>query len=134
MHKPRPNWSDDQKACIECLSTVFGGRHHLSGLKEWGTGVSVLHYGDLSTYDGSGLTMLVLQAHRDAVRIEVAQGGPGSVRIIAHKRRHDGATDGRLPLRMHQRHPSIHDLARMAVPPKRVEPNIFRKIWNFIIE
>jgi len=99
----------DQQYCIDGLAQVFGGHHHLTGVKEFGDGVCISHYGDLSTYDFNHLTQLVLMAHARFIRVEVMQGGPRSVKIAAWKRqpRQDGD-------RQHQRHPGIEELIEEA--------------------
>lgn len=97
----------DQESCIETLSEWVCGRHHLPKVKEFGTGVCINYSGDLSTFDFDRLTRLVLLAHRDAVRIEIASSGPRLVRIIAHKRRHGDRNE----MKMHEWHPSLSDLA-----------------------
>ena len=96
-------FTPDQEACRAMLSEWVGGDHHLPKVHEFGTGVCINFYGDLSTYDFNRLTRLVLLAHRDAVRVEIASSGPRMVRIIAHKRSHGGD-------RVHNRHPSLADL------------------------
>ena len=87
------------------LAEWVGGYHRLPKVKEWGSGVCVNFYGDLSTYDWNRLTTLVLLAHRDFVRIEIASSGPRMVRVIAHRRgpKKDGDA-------VHERHPSLDDL------------------------
>jgi hypothetical protein len=62
------------------------GFHHLPMPKPWGLGVRVHWTGDLSTWDFDCLTRLVLLAHKHCVRIEIGQGGPRGVAIMAHRR------------------------------------------------
>jgi len=97
--------SEDQEYCICMLSEWAGGRHHLPKVYAWGVGVCINHHGDLSTFDYNRLTRLVLLAHRDAVRIEIASSGPRRVKIIAHRRKHGEG------LSMFERHPCLADLA-----------------------
>lgn len=97
--------TDDQQFCADMLAEWVGGYHHLPKLREFGTGVCINFYGDLSTYDWNRLTQLVLLAHRDFIRIEVASSGPRMVKIIAHRR--SPRVDGD---RQHNRHPSLADL------------------------
>lgn len=100
--------TDDQQFCIGVLSEFAGGDHHLPKIEDWGHGVAINHSGDLSTHDFDGLTRLVLLAHKHAVRIEISFSGPGRVKIIAHRRKHQG--DGER-LGQSVRHPSLADLA-----------------------
>jgi len=97
-------FTDAQKSCYEMLSEWAGGDHHLPHVHVFGTGVCINFLGDLSTFDWNRLTRLVLLAHRDAVRIEMASSGPRMVKIIAHQRAHK--PDGRI----YERHPSLTDL------------------------
>lgn len=87
------------------LAEWVGGKHHLPKVHEFGTGICINHYGDLSTYDWNRLTRLVLLAHRDFVRIEIASSGPRMVKIIAHRRKPKEDKDSQW-----QRHPSLGDL------------------------
>lgn len=105
---PKSQWTLAQTACIETLTRWVGGSHHLPRVHEFGTGVCINHSGDLSTFDFDRLTTLVLYAHRDAVRIEIASSGPRRVKIIAHKRRHKQNPEERP--RMHEYHPTLADL------------------------
>lgn len=105
--QPKPQFTDDQRYCVDLLAYVFGGHHHLTEVKEWGTGVAINHSGDLSTFDFNLMTLLVIEAHARAVRIGITSSGPRMVRIIAHRRRHG---DGRFS----ERHPGLDDLIRMA--------------------
>lgn len=103
--KTKTTLSEDQIYCKRSLAEWAGGEHHLPDVKQFGTGICINFYGDLSTYDWNRLTMLVLIAHRDFIRIEIASSGPRMVRIIAHKRAPKADGD-----RQHQRHPSLNDL------------------------
>lgn len=103
--KKEPPFSEDQLFCKSMLSEWVCGDHHLPHVHHFGTGICINFYGDLSTYDGSRLTTLVLLAHRDFVRVEIASSGPRRVRVIAHRRKPQEAGD-----RIHQRHPSLDDL------------------------
>lgn len=93
----------DQTYCVQMLEEWAGGAHHLPKVHEFGTGVCINYFGDLSTFDYDRLTSLVLLAHRDAVRVEISHSGPRRVRIICHRRRHGEG-------RMCERHPSLQDL------------------------
>ena len=100
--------TDDQQFCIAMLEEWACGAHHLPRVHEFGAGVCINFHGDLSTFDGERLTRLVLLAHRDAVRIEIANGGPCAVKIIAHRRKppFEGA-------RYWQKHPTLADLSEL---------------------
>ena len=98
--------TEDQSYCTATLAEWALGAHHLPTVHEFGAGVCINWHGDLSTHDFDRLTRLVLLAHRDAVRIEIASSGPGMVRIIAHRR-----TPGRYPLPQSVRHPTLDELA-----------------------
>lgn len=100
-------FSADQKACHEMLSEWAGGDHHLPTVHQFGDGVCINYHGDISTYDWNRLTRLVLLAHRDAVRIEIASSGPRLVKIIAHKR--EAPKDGD---KQWMRHPTLSDLIK----------------------
>lgn len=96
--------TEDQNYCEEMLALWCGGHHHLPKVYPFGSGICINFRGDLSTYDFARLTHLVLLAHKKAVRIEIASSGPGMVKIIAHRRKHDET------LGVSQRHPSLFDL------------------------
>lgn len=108
------NFSPDQQTCIEVLSEVFGGRHHLPRIHENGTGIAINISRDLTTYDGNLLTELVLAAHKYAVRIGVESSGPGMVKITAYKRKHGKKQD----LKFWEYHPDLDDLAAMCITNK----------------
>jgi len=97
-------WTENQKYCIEALARWALGRHHLPKVYDFGTGVCVNWYGDLSTFDMDRLTRLVIIAHAYAIRIEIGSSGPRMVRIIAHRRIHDPSAD------IYNRHPDLNDL------------------------
>ena len=106
----------DQAYCTETLAEWALGRHHLPRVYEFGAGVCINWYGDLSTHDFDRLTRLVLLAHRDAVRIEIASSGPRMVRIIAHRR--TPGRSGTMPQSV--RHPTLDELAeRISVTAAR---------------
>jgi len=98
---------------VDFFSALYGGKHHIPGarygdaknVKVWGTGWSVSHYGDLSTYDFDMLTRLVLLAHDRCVRACIRQGGPGGVKVCISARDREGGFS--------ERHPTIEEaLAR----------------------
>lgn len=85
------------------FSEFYYGEHHFPGkVKPWGEGWTINHYGELSSYDFSGLTRLVLMAHRDAIRVEVSSSNPNHLRISLHKRERGGD-------HMWERHPTIEE-------------------------
>lgn len=104
MKRPSPQFTEDQKYCIEVLALWTHGHHHLPVVHPFGDGVYINGSGDLSTFDFDKLTYLVLLAHRYAVRIEIAPSGPGLVRVIAHRR----GPDQSLPIS--RRHPGLSQL------------------------
>lgn len=106
--KTKPVFSADQIYCKNMLSEWVGGDHHLPDVKEFGTGICINFYGDLSTYDWNRLTTLVLLAHRDFVRIEIASSSPRMVKVIAHRRKPRVEGD-----KQWERHPSLDDLIGM---------------------
>ena len=107
MSRNKQNLTEDQRYCVDMLADWALGEHHLPKVHVFGVGVCINHYGDLSTCDFDKLTRLVLLAHRDAVRIEIASSGPRMVKIIAHRRKHGEASD----LRFCDRHPNLKDLS-----------------------
>lgn len=96
----------DQDYCIKALSMWVGGDHHLPKVYECGCGVAINFSGDLSTFDMNRLTQLVLIAHRYCIRIEIAAGGPGRVKVIAHRRDPESTS-------LYKRHPNIGELITM---------------------
>lgn len=86
---------------VDFFSEFYRGKHHIpeSGIKEWGYGWFVSHYGTLSTFDFDALTRLVFMAHDKCIRVEVGASGPRRVKIMIHKRRREGD--------MMERHPTI---------------------------
>lgn len=109
MKKKTEHLDDNQQYCKDTLSEWADGDHHLPDVKAFGSGIAINFYGDLSTYDFNRLTRLVLLAHRDFIRIEIASSGPRMVKIIAHRRRPREDGD-----RQYQRHPSLDDLIEEA--------------------
>ena len=104
----RKSCTPDQLFCVNLLSEWAHGDHHLPNkIHTCGQGVSINHYGDLSTWDFDRLTALVVLAHKYAVRIEIGSSGPNMVRIKAHRRTHyDGV--GEKCICKH--HPTLDDL------------------------
>lgn len=102
-----------REQAVAFFSTLYGGKHHIPGarygdaknVKPWGSGWSVSHHGDLSTYDFDLLTRLVLLAHERCVRACIGPGWPGGVKIGISAREREGG--------MSERHPTIEEaLAR----------------------
>jgi hypothetical protein len=103
--------TEDQQFCKDMLSEWVGGDHHLPKVHGFEKGICINFCGDLSTHDGDRLTRLVLLAHRDAVRIEIASSGPRRVKIIAHRRKHGT----RETLKFWEFHPTLTDLSASAL-------------------
>lgn len=101
----RKEWmTNDQWFCCEFLAEYFFGWHHVpSKIKEHGSGIEVnFQPHRMATYDFNGMTRLVLMAHAECVRADIAGSGPQLIKLILHKR----------PLRsgsMWERHPNIQD-------------------------
>ncbi len=89
------------------FSRLYNGAHHIprSGLKPFGEGWSVNHYGDLSTYDFNTLTTLVFLAHDMCMRATVMQSGPNMVKICVWKR--ERGVRGKMS--MTRRHPTLDE-------------------------
>ena len=77
------------------FSDLYRGEHHIPGdVKKYGLGFSVLHIGDLSTYDWDTLTRLVFLAHDYGYRAEI-QPAMRYVRISIWRRDRSGSmTEG----------------------------------------
>ncbi len=104
----RKQCNSDQSRCLDALSEVFGGDHHLpQQVHKYGFGIAVNHYGSISTHDFDQLTRLVLAAHKYAIRIEIASSGPGMIKIIAHCRKHLEEGEERC---CWKHHPTVGDL------------------------
>ena len=94
--------TEDQEYCRKALSFWVGGDHHLPNVYEWGDGICINMSSDLSTYDWTRLTQLVLIAHRYRIRIQIGSSGPRMIRIIAHRRQERG--------HLFERHPGLSEL------------------------
>lgn len=95
--------TDDQFECLEMLSDLCGGMHHVGGtVKPCGRGILInLSYGfSAATVDFNGLTKAVLMAHQRCIRFEICPSGPRMLQLRFHKRHQ---RDGDLCLR----HPTI---------------------------
>lgn len=111
--------NDNQQYCINMLSEWVGGPHHLPKVHEFGTGVAINYYGDLSTFDFDRLTRLVILAHQKLIRVEIASSGPGMVKIICHRRRETGPTS--------KRHATLDDLICKAESALLVEAKLLER-------
>ena len=106
MKKQVQKLSEDQERCRRFLSEWVCGDHHLPKVHLFGTGICISFSQDLSTHDFNRLTMLVILAHKYAIRIEIASSGPRMVKIIAHARKHGE----RKSMIYSEWHPSLADL------------------------
>ena len=81
------------------FAELYFGKHHIpkGGIKPWGEGWCVNHYGDLSTFDFDGLTRLVFLAHDCCFRVSVMNSGPSMVKIAIWKRKREGSITTRHP-------------------------------------
>jgi len=85
------------------FSEFYYGEHHFPGkIKTYGQGWAINHYGQLSSYDFSGLTRLCLMAHRDAIRVEISSSNPNHLKIALHKRNRGKGN-------MWEKHPTIEE-------------------------
>lgn len=114
-YSDRAEWmTDDQWRCAELIAEVFGGFHHLNAFKDCANGVRViLHQNDLSTWDWSHLTHLVVLAHLRSIRVSIGTAGM-RLEVRAHPR--DPAATS-----MMLRHPGLREaIARFA--PEEATP------------
>lgn len=82
--------TDEQRRCWDALTWAFKGAHHFDGpVYAHGQGVRTTAHGGASTFDDDLLTRLVVVAHIDAVRIEIVNGGPSRLGVMAHPRKRD---------------------------------------------
>ena len=104
-----------KEEALSFFSELYFGAHHIPGrgIKEYGPGWCVNHYGDLSTFDFDKLTRLVFLAHDRCMRVEIGSSGPNMVKIIIHKRTREGS--------MSQRHPTLEQAFELW-REKRSEP------------
>ncbi len=88
----------------DLLGFLYMGLYHLDGVEkhDWSQdyriAVTIGKY-DLSTYDNDRLTVLVLLAHRMAIRVAIESASPWRLRLIFSNRRREG--------KWHERHPDI---------------------------
>lgn len=90
-----------QAKAVDVLCCGFGspwnapwGWHNVNW--NFGRGISVCAHATPSTYDFDYLTRLVIAAHEECVRVEIAPAGPSYLRLILHPRERDGG-----PMRSH---------------------------------
>ena len=99
----REQMTDDQAACFDLLAKVFHGEHNVPPVRSFGKGIKChVHSGQLATFDFDYLTRLVVLGHDQCIRVEVCQGGPGTVGVVLFKRH---TREGR----MTERHPTMED-------------------------
>lgn len=73
------------------LASTFGGMHHVFSLKKFNEGSprefwTIVHSGDLATFDFDYLTALVVFAHDYGVRVSIQNGGPRALKVLLHAR------------------------------------------------
>lgn len=91
-----------QQRAEAMLARVFGGMHHVHGLKKvqpdryW----TCLHQGGAASFDFSILTRLVLGAHEYCLRVEITGGGPNRLKIHVSNRNRSADNS-------YERHPKI---------------------------
>lgn len=104
--------NEGQTRCLDTLCSIERAHNlapYLMGetneekfvFNQW-SGLSVKFGGLISTFDDDKLTRLVLAAHENAVRVEIAPHGPTSFQIALSPRERKGS--------MFERHPSIEDV------------------------
>ena len=110
----RAEATPEQIRCWDCLSSVVGGDHHLGKVRPNANGIEISLWGEIATFDDgtsrtSGMiAVLCLAAHRDGIRIGIASGGIGRLKITAHPRRHGTGQQWEV-------HPSLEDLAAKCI-------------------
>lgn len=93
----------------DILGIVWRGIYHIDQ-KDLGAGnwtdpyfVTVRIYGDLSTYDFSRLTELVVLCHDGAIRLDISPRGMRHLELMFHQREREGSPS--------QRHPTLEQAA-----------------------
>ena len=109
--------SDNQARCLDTLVTavdrIYNLEKYLAGKETRHRfqfvhdGLRVYYKGTVSTFDCSRLTRLVLEAHRNAVRVEISPRSQMSFEIWLTPRSATGYS--------WERHPSLEALGRMAI-------------------
>lgn len=105
--------SDLGRRVADLLGEWYYGLYHMNGaiLADWSTPnyIQIRHSGELSTFDNSSLTRLVLLAHREAIRVSISPRSNRYLTLMFHPRQ---AADTASELRMYERHPSIEGAIR----------------------
>jgi hypothetical protein len=90
------------------LALAYDGLHHLPyghrinyGNNSVAANVPICQ---LTTFDGDILTRLIIACHDECVRLELAQSGPGLIKLVFHDRSRLGDT--------YHRHPTIEEAIR----------------------
>lgn len=89
-----------KEEATDFFAELFRGEHHIPGrqLLDWGEGWAVECRTDLSTFDGSLLTRLVVLAHDRCCRAEISPSkNEGLIYLAIHKREREGPIDCRHP-------------------------------------
>lgn len=103
IHNQYPWASIDQVWCIQFIWDCLGGPHHCYGKIE-ACGKGVRYIGSdfrLATFDFSGLTYLVFEAHKRAIRVEIRPRSRMNLELTFFKRIREGA--------WHERHPTLDE-------------------------
>jgi len=96
------------KSVANLLGRTFAGIYHLShkalGRVDWTDAycVEFVFDGELSTFDFSHLTALVVFAHDEKIRVSIRGCGPGYLKMMFHQR--NSRTGG-----VSERYPTIED-------------------------
>lgn len=76
---------------MSVIDKVFGGEHHVQSLKWkdniWSSCTFLTFESQLSTFDFSHLTRLVVVAHDEYLRAAVSGGGPRMMKILLSERK-----------------------------------------------
>ena len=85
------------------IDYVFAGSHHVQSVTDKGNHYVVIPFGSLATFDGGGLTSVVIASHVFGLRADIENHGMRGIRILLHNRT---CREGR----MCERHPNGNDL------------------------
>lgn len=111
----REQATPEQIRCWNCLSSVFGGDHHLGPVKPCANGIEITTMRELATFDDGSrrrtgmVAELCIAAHLYAVRIGVEGVSRHKLKITAFPRKHDAAGQ------QWERHPSLAELSAKCV-------------------
>ncbi len=90
----------------DLVGYVWQGIYHIHNVerKDWSNpySVTISIRGELATTDSNHLTMLVLLAHRLAIRVAIRPSGPGMLCLQFNERKRDG--------RLYERHSTIDEV------------------------